>query len=139
MSPVASRERYLEALDIPAYLYESARPSTTSRRIKTRCLVLESREQDSFCQSGEVQSLLFKMLSAINLSADEVVLRNIQAAELNPVLREYEPTTVLLMDKELSSDIDRHFSTHHPSMVLADAKLKRDAWEVLKQLESCLS
>ena len=139
MSSVASREQYLEALGIPAYLYDSARPSTTANKIKTRCLVLESRQQDSFCQSGEAQALLFKMLSAINLSADEVVLRNIQVAELSSVLSEYDSTAVLLMDQVLSSDAKAHFSTYHPSAILADAKLKRDAWEVLKQVELCLS
>jgi uracil-DNA glycosylase len=49
-------------------------------------------------------------------------------------LGQYNAKTVLLMSKGLSSDVQAHFFTHHPSEILVNETFKREAWEVLKQI-----
>jgi len=44
----------------------------------------------------------------------------------------------LLMSKGLTSSSEQHFSTYHPSEILVNEQLKREAWEVLKNLKQCL-
>ena len=133
----AVRDKYLDTLGIPEYLY-SNKDSKPSIKKTTKCLVVESNPVLSFCTPGDVQNFLFKMLLAINISSDEVELLNISSDNLSVVISNYDADTILIMSPDIESINNKCFITHHPSDILTQAELKRDAWEVLKQLELCL-
>jgi uracil-DNA glycosylase len=42
------------------------------------------------------------------------------------------------MNKDLKPSSEQHFVAHHPSKVLVSEQLKRETWEVLKQIKACL-
>lgn len=135
-----TRAEYLEALNIPEFLYtkpvDVTKPNV--QKTRTQCLVVETQNTHSFCQVGAVQEFLFKMLGAIGLEKKHIHYITIDATELDCTLKQYDAKTVLLMGKNLSSHIKSHFHTHHPSEILNNEALKREAWETLKQLEKCL-
>jgi uracil-DNA glycosylase len=78
------------------------------------------------------------MLSAIGLSDDDIQCISINVDDLSRTLAEYNAKTVLLMSEGLSVSSVHHFSTHHPSVILTNEQLKREAWEVLKKIKVCL-
>ena len=135
----ALRSRYLDALNVPEFLYVQTKTEDRSTiKIDTRCLVVETENSRSFCQPGKSQDFLLKMLSAIGLSDDDIQCISINVDDLSRTLAEYNAKTVLLMSEGLSVSSVHHFSTHHPSAILTNEQLKREAWEVLKKIKACL-
>ncbi|CAC9433494.1 hypothetical protein [bacterium endosymbiont of Bathymodiolus sp. 5 South] len=134
------RSDYLAAFGVPAFLYVEPTDAieVSTQKICTPCLVIETQNAHSFCQTGKVQDFLFKMLGAIGLKKANVKCITINALDLERTLGQYDAKTVLLMSKGLSSDVQAHFSMHHPSEILVNETFKREAWEVLKQLQQCL-
>ena len=61
------RNDYLEALDIPEYLYNK-NDSIPMTEISVQCLLVETSSESSFCEPGDTKNLLAKMLSSIGLS-----------------------------------------------------------------------
>ncbi len=131
---------YLEALGVPKFLY--TKPTRTTKpnvqKIRVKCLVIETRGMHSFCKVGKTQDFLLKMLSAIKIAKNDIKCVAIDANDLDNILQQYDAKSVLLMSKNLFSDTKSHFHTHHPSEILANETLKRDAWETLKQLKNFL-
>jgi hypothetical protein len=135
----ALRSRYLDAFGVPEFLYVQTKTvDLSSNKIDTRCLVVETENARSFCQPGKYQDFLLKMISAIGLSKDDIQCISINADDLSRTLAEYNAKTVLLMSEGLSVSSAHHFSTHHPSAILTNEQLKREAWEVLKKIKACL-
>ncbi|CAC9446022.1 hypothetical protein BSPLISOX_906 [uncultured Gammaproteobacteria bacterium] len=134
------RSDYLAAFGVPAFLYVESTDAieVSTQKICTPCLVIETQNAHSFCQTGKVQDFLFKMLGAIGLEKANIKCITINALDLEHTLGQYDAKTVLLMSKGLSSDVQAHFFTHHPSEILVNETFKREAWEVLKQLQQCL-
>jgi len=133
------RARYLNALDIPEYLYTTKGVDTSNPApIQTRCLVVETQCSKSICEPGEVQDFLYKMLSAVGLAKKDVICIKSQSDEISQEIGKYDAQTILLMDTRVSIVKDKVFSMRHPSDVLKDEQLKREAWEVLKQVKVCL-
>ncbi|BAS67577.1 DNA polymerase III subunit psi [Bathymodiolus septemdierum thioautotrophic gill symbiont] len=139
------RSDYLEALGVPYFLYADTDVAGATQKtsapkvlvkIDTQCLVVESQNSHSFCQTGKTQDFLFKMLTAIGLKVDDV--QCVSTNDLSSTLEKYNAKTVLLMGSNLQSSSTQHFSTHHPSEILAKEFLKREAWEVLKKVQACL-
>ena len=133
------RSRYLDAFGVPEFLYVQTKTADLSvNKIDTRCLVVETENARSFCQPGKSQDFLLKMLSAIGLSEDDIQCISINVDNLSRTLAEYNAKTVLFMSEGLSASSAHHFSTHHPSAILTNEQLKREAWEVLKKIKACL-
>ncbi|MDC9715162.1 MAG: hypothetical protein PSN36_05020 [Gammaproteobacteria bacterium] len=130
------RHNYLEALGVPDFLH-AQNPKPTPK-INTQCLVIETQNPHSFCQTGKTQDFLLKMLGAIGLKPSQIQLKNINPADLTPTLKQHNAKTVLLMSTDLKPTTQQHFATHHPSVILNNQQRKREAWEVLKQLKQCL-
>ena len=129
------RSNYLEALGIPDFLYSSV----GSEAIKNaKLLVLEASSEDSFCESGVSQDLLFKMLASIGLSLDECDLISIDKSEINRFIQDHSSDLMLIMDSSLSVTGESLFVTHHPKEIIKNPILKRDSWEILKKVKSCL-
>ncbi len=135
----ALRSRYLEALGVPEFLYTQVEPENIDeQKINTQCLVIETQNSRSFCQPGKYQDFLLKMLGAIDLQQQDIHCISISADDLSRTLGQYNAKTVLLMSKGLNPSSDQHFVAHHPSEILMNEQLKREVWEVLKKIKTCL-
>lgn len=134
------RNDYLEAFEVPDFLYTRMDNvvATTTPKVNTQCLLIETQSVDSFCQVGEIETFLFKMLGAIGLKKSDVHCINIKVNDLKVTLERYNPKTVLLMNADLKPSSAQHFVTHHPSAILTNELFKREAWEALKKVQACL-
>ena len=129
------RSNYLEALGIPDFLYSSVGSEATEN---AKLLVLEVGAEDSFCESGVSQDLLFKMLASIGLSSNECDLISIDKSEMNRFIQDHSSDLMLIMDSSLSVTGQSLFVTHHPKEIIKNPILKRDSWDILKKVKSCL-
>ena len=133
-----SRNDYLDALNIPEFLYirNDVIPRT---KISVQCLLVETSPEKSFCEPGDSKNLLVKMLSSIGLSLNNTTSISIQSGDLEDSIKNHPARTILVMGDSISSNSDNLFSTHHPRDILKNPSLKREAWEELKRLKKCLS
>ena len=131
------RDKYLEALGIPDFLYASVSPEDSAQD-KFKLLVVELDSQGSFCQAGASQDLLFKMLASIGLSLNDCNLLSVNKSEVDKVIQKHSSNLILVMDSSISLEGRTLFVTHHPKDIIEDPKLKRDSWEVLKKVKLCL-
>jgi len=131
------RQDYLKTLGIPEFLYGiNERDNATT--VPVGCLVIETEQEHSFCQSGQSYDLLEKMLGAIGLPMSDVKCVCATNTTLPSVIKGNPAKAVLIMDKGLKSTIDHVFITYHPHEILSSPALKREAWEVLKEVKKCL-
>ena len=134
---IKNRNNYLEALGIPDFFYSQ---SDSEKKVipEVKCLIIETTSQDSFCEPGESQDLLIKILTSIDLTLSNVCLMSIEKDNLDEYIRANPAKAVLVMGSEVNSDLSFLFSTHHPRDILKNNKLKREVWEVLKKVKLCL-
>ena len=132
------RNEYLEALDIPEFLYNK-NDSIPRDEISVQCLVVETSPEKSFCEPGDTKNLLAKMLSSIGLSLKNTTSISIQSSDLEKSIKNHPARVILVMGESINSKSDNLFSTHHPRDILKNPVLKREAWEVLKKVKKCLS
>lgn len=132
------RNDYLEALDIPEFLY-NRNDSIPRIKISVQCLLVETSPEKSFCEPGDTKNLLAKMLSSIGLSLNNTTSVSIQSSDLEENIRSHPARVVLVMGESINSKSDNLFSTYHPRDILKNPALKREAWEVLKKVKKCLS
>ncbi|MDC0239439.1 hypothetical protein OAK82_03585 [Candidatus Thioglobus sp.] len=132
------RNDYLEALDIPEFLYHK-NDSIPRTEIIVQCLLVETSPEKSFCEPGDTKNLLVKMLSSIGLSLNNTTSISIQSGELEKNIKAYPARVVLVMGDSINSNSDNLFFTHHPRDILENPALKREVWEVLKKVKQCLS
>ena len=131
------RDKYLEALGIPDFLYSSVSPEGSAQE-KFKLLVVELDSQGSFCQAGASQDLLFKMLASIGLSLNDCNLLSVSKSEVDTVIQKHSSDLILVMDSSISLEGKTLFVTHHPKDIINNPQLKRDSWEVLKKIKLCL-
>ena len=132
------RNEYLEALDIPEFLYNK-NESIPRTKTGVQCLLVETSSERSFCEPGDTKNLLAKMLSSIGLSLNNTTSISIQSGDLEENIKSHSARVVLVMGESINSMSDNLFSTHHPRDILKNPVLKREAWEVLKKVKKCLS
>ena len=132
------RNDYLEALDIPEFLYNK-NDSIPNAEIIVQCLLVETSPEKSFCEPGDTKNLLAKMLSSIGLSLNNTTSISIQSVDLEEKIKTHPASVVLVMGELINSKSDNLFSTHHPRDILRNPALKREVWEVLKKVKKCLS
>ena len=134
---IENKNDYLEALGIPDFFYSQNYPE---KKVipEVKCLIIETTSQDSFCEPGESQDLLIKILTSIDLTLSNVRLMSIEKDNLDECIRANPAKAVLVMGSEVNSDLSFLFSTHHPRDILKNNKLKREVWEVLKKVKLCL-
>ena len=133
-----SRNDYLEALDIPEFLYNK-NDSISKAEIIVQCLLVETSPEKSFCEPGDTKNLLVKMLSSIGLSSNNTTSISIQSGDLEENIKSYPARVVLVMGDSINSNSDNIFFTRHPRDILENPALKREVWEVLKKVKQCLS
>ena len=132
------RNDYLEALDIPEFLYNK-NDSIPNAEIIVQCLLVETNPDKSFCEPGDTKNLLAKMLSSIGLSLNNTTSISIQSVDLEEKIKTHPASVVLVMGELINSKSGNLFSTHHPRDILRNPALKREVWEVLKKMKKCLS
>ena len=132
------RNAYLEALNIPEFLYDKNN-SISRTNISVQCLLVETSPEKSFCEPGDTKNLLVKMLSSIGLSLNNTASISIQPVDLEESIKTHPARVVLVMGDSIKSKSDNLFSTHHPRDILRNPALKREVWEVLKKVKKCLS
>jgi len=134
---IKNRNNYLDALGIPDFFYSQ---SDSEKKVipEVKCLIIETTSQDSFCEPGESQDLLIKILTSIDLTLSNVCLMSIEKDNLDECIRANPSKAVLVMGSEVNSNLSFLFSTHHPRDILKNNKLKREVWEVLKKVKLCL-
>jgi len=132
------RNDYLEALDIPEFLYNK-NESIPRTKISVQCLLIETSPERSFCEPGDTKNLLAKMLSSIGLSLNNTTSISIQSGDLEESIKSHTARVILVMGESINSKSDNLFSTHHPRDILRNPALKREVWEVLKKVKKCLS
>ncbi len=134
------RSHYLNTLGIPEYLHVPRKPIDLPKTspIKIRCLVVEIKNTHSICQPGVEQDFLYRMLGAIGVSQKDVICIEAQPDNLSQEISKYNAKVVLLAGSDLSSVSINSFVIHHPSGILKNDQLKREAWEVLKKVKECL-
>jgi len=132
------RNDYLEALDIPEFLYNK-NDSIPRTKISVQCLLVETSPERSFCEPGDTKNLLAKMLFSIGLSVNNATSISIQSSDLEESIKNHRDKVVLVMGESINSKSDNLFSTHHPREILRNPTLKREVWEVLKKVKKCLS
>ena len=132
------RNDYLEALDIPEFLYNK-NDSIPNAEIIVQCLLVETSPDKSFCEPGDTKNLLAKMLSSIGLSLNNTTSISIQSVDLEEKIKTHPASVVLVMGELINSKSDNLFSTHHPRDILRNPALKREVWEVLKKVKKGLS
>ena len=131
------RNNYLEALNIPEFLYNK-NDSIPRAEIIVQCLLVETSPEKSFCKPGDTQNLLVKMLSSIGLSLNNTTSISIQSGDLEENIKAYPARVVLVMGESSNLKSDNLFSTHHPRDILKNPTLKREVWEVFKRVKKCL-
>ena len=132
------RNDYLEALDIPEFLYNK-NDSTPRAKIIVQCLLVETSPEKSFCEPSDTKNLLVKMLSSIGLSLNNTTSISIQSEDLEENIKAHPARVVLVMGDPIKSKSNNLFFTHHPRDILKNPALKREAWETLKKVKQCLS
>ena len=132
------RNKYLEALDIPEFLYNK-NDSIPRVEISVQCLLVETNPEKSFCEPGDTKNLLAKMLSSIGLSLKNTTSISIQSSDLEESIKSHPARVVLVMGESTNSKSDNLFSTYHPRDILKNPALKREVWDVLKKVKKCLS
>ena len=132
------RNEYLEALDIPEFLYNK-NESIPRAKIGVQCLLVETSPERSFCEPGDTKNLLAKMLSSIGLSLNNTTSISIQSGDLEESIKSHSARVILVMGESINLKLDNLFSTHHPRDILHNPDLKREVWEVLKKVKKCLS
>lgn len=136
---LSSRSQYLKALNIPEYLYATATKShLNAQPIVIKCLVIEAENVNSICSVSPAQEFLYKMLSAIGLQKNDILCINANTNNFVQEVSKYKTQAILLLDEQFSLDADDVFNIHHPGEILKNEQLKREAWEVLKQVKICL-
>jgi len=78
------------------------------------------------------------MLASIGLSLNECDLISVNKSEINRFIQDHSSDLMLIMDSSLSLTGQSLFVTHHPKEIIKNPKLKRDSWEILKKVKSCL-
>lgn len=126
----ADKEKYFDILGIDKYLY--TQNTAVIEKINTKCLVVENKNNDSFIQQGKTRDFLLKMLSTIGLNKDDIICTDKFDKE------KYNAQMVLFMGSGFKTNAKNQFITYHPSDVLKNQNLKREVWEVLKQIKQCL-
>ena len=90
------RNDYLEALDIPEFLYNK-NDSIPRTKISVQCLLVETSPERSFCEPGDTKNLLAKMLSSIGLSLNNTTSISIQSGDLEKIIKTHPARIILVI------------------------------------------
>ena len=131
------RNKYLEALGIPDFLYSKIELNKSPEQ-PIKLLIVEVGAQDSFCSKGDSHNLLMKMLESISFSIKNAQLVSLEKNLIDEYIKNNPSEVVMVMGYSYESNKSALFLMHHPRDILKNPTLKRESWEILKKVKQCL-
>ena len=88
---------------------------------------------NSINSSGSERDLFKKMMAAINISLDNVLIQSMEKDQLKDNFSKLDTNLTLLVGS--FSNTEELLSIPHPQEIKKDEQLKRVAWETLKKFQ----
>jgi len=131
---VELKKRYLEELGIDAELVKLVCGSQSSSEDKRSIVIVEDISYaNSINSTGSERDLFKKMMAAININLDDVLIQSMDKDQLKDNISNLDSNLTLLVGS--FSNNEKLLSISHPEEIKKDEKLKRAAWETLKKFQ----
>jgi len=131
---VELKKRYLEELGIDAELVKLVCGSQSSSEDKRSIVIVEDiSNANSINSTGSERDLFKKMMAAININLDDVLIQSMDKDQLKDNISNLDSNLTLLVGS--FSNNEKLLSISHPEEIKKDEKLKRAAWETLKKFQ----
>lgn len=128
------KKRYLEELGIGAELVKLVCGSQSTSEDKQSIVIIEDISYvKSINASGSERDLFKKMMGAINISLDNVLIQSMDKDQLKDNISKLDTNSTLLVGS--FSNNEELLSIPHPEEIKKDEQLKRAAWETLKKFQ----
>ncbi len=128
-----TNNQYLTALGISNFEFYD-KQKENNKKEEVLLLILE-RKNTKPATIGNEKNMLIKMLIAINVDFNDCKYIQVEN-NYNQDIEKITAKAVLLIGN--FTNYKHKFIIPHPTDILLDNNLKRDAWEVLKRLKKCL-
>ena len=131
---VELKKRYLEGLGIDAELVKLVCGTQSNSEDKRSIVIIEDISYaNSINSSGSERDLFKKMMAAINIGIDNVLIQSMDKDQLKDSISKLDTNLTLLVGS--FSNSKELLSIPHPEEIKKDEKLKRAAWETLKKFQ----
>jgi hypothetical protein len=131
---VELKKRYLEGLGIDAELVKLVCGSQSTSEDKRSIVIIEDISYtNSINSTGSERDLFKKMMAAINISLDNVLIQSMDKDQLKDNISKLDLNLTLLVGS--LSNNEELLSVPHPEEIKKDEQLKRAAWETLKKFQ----
>ena len=131
---VELKKRYLDELGIDAELVKLVCSSQSTSEDKRSIFIVEDISYtNSINSTGSERDLFKKMMAAINISLDNVLIQSMDKDQLKDNISKLDLNLTLLVGS--LSNNEELLSVPHPEEIKKDEKLKRAAWETLKKFQ----
>ena len=131
---VELKKRYLEELGIDAELVKLVCGSQSTSKGKRSIIIIEDISYaNSINSTGSERDLFKKMMAAINIGLDNVLIHSMDKDQLKHNISKLDTNLTLLVGSFSSNE--ELLSIPHPEEIKKDEQLKRAAWETLKKFQ----
>jgi len=131
---VELKKRYLKELGIDAELVKLVCGNHSATKDKPSIVIIEDASYvNSINSTGSERDLFEKMMAAINISLDNVLIQSIDKDQLKDNISKPDKNLTLLVGS--FSNNKEILSIPHPEEIKKDEQLKRAAWETLKKFQ----
>ena len=131
---VELKKRYLKELGIDAELVKLVCGNHSAAKDKPSIVIIEDASYvNSINSTGSERDLFEKMMAAINISLDDVLIQSIDKDQLKDNISKPDKNLTLLVGS--FSKNKEILSIPHPEDIKKDEQLKRAAWETLKKFQ----
>ena len=131
---VELKKKYLEELGIDAELVKLVCGSQSTSKDKRSIVIVEDISYaNSINSKGSERDLFKKMMAAIDISLDNVLIQSMDEDQLKDNISKLDLNLTLLVGS--LSNNEELLSVPHPEEIKKDEKLKRAAWETLKKFQ----
>jgi len=131
---VELKKRYLKELGIDAELVKLVCGNHSAAKDKPSIVIIEDASYvNSINSTGSERDLFEKMMAAINISLDNVLIQSIDKDQLKDNISKPDKNLTLLVGS--FSNNKEILSIPHPEEIKKDEQLKRAAWETLKKFQ----
>ena len=131
---VELKKRYLKELGIDAELVKLVCGNHSAAKDKPSIVIIEDASYvNSINSTGSERDLFEKMMAAINISLDNVLIQSMDKDQLKDNISKLDLNLTLLVGS--LSNNEELLSVPHPEEIKKDEQLKRVAWETLKKFQ----
>ena len=131
---VELKKRYLKELGIDAELVKLVCGNHSAAKDKPSIVIIEDASYtNSINSTGSERDLFEKMMAAINISLDNVLIQSMDKDHLKDNISEFDTNLTLLVGSFFNNE--ELLSIPHPEEIKKDEQLKRAAWETLKKFQ----